>query len=119
MIVPVLEPQHIFWRAQIPGLYTDNKAKKTTIVAICAHYAQYLGEGSAGTPQQLIAAFVTKPIHVYWLIDKSQCIKKVGKTLHAHAFLEPACDGQHGYQVPSVNSGFVDILIREQMQNSN
>jgi hypothetical protein len=32
-------------------------------------------------------------------------------------FLEPACDGQHGYQVPSVNSGFIDILIREQMLN--
>jgi hypothetical protein len=34
-------------------------------------------------------------------------------------FLEPACDGQHGYQVPSANSGFIDISIREQTLNSN
>jgi hypothetical protein len=32
-------------------------------------------------------------------------------------FLEPACDGQHGYQVPSVNSSFIDIQIHEPMLN--
>jgi hypothetical protein len=26
-------------------------------------------------------------------------------------FFEPACDGQHGYRVPSVNSAFIGFLI--------
>jgi hypothetical protein len=30
-------------------------------------------------------------------------------------FMEPACDGQHGYRLPSVNSGFIDIQIYEPM----
>jgi hypothetical protein len=32
-------------------------------------------------------------------------------------FSEPTCDGQHGYQVSSVNSGFIDIQIHEPTQN--
>jgi hypothetical protein len=42
------------------------------------------------------------------------------KKLFIHKlFLEPACDGQHGNQVPSVNSSFIDTLICEPLLNSN
>ncbi len=36
--------------------------------------------------------------------------QKIKEKLFKHpGFSEPACDGQHGYRVPSVNSGFIDI----------
>jgi hypothetical protein len=34
--------------------------------------------------------------------------KKKEKLFKHPVFLDPACDGQHGYQVPSVNSSFIE-----------
>jgi hypothetical protein len=37
-------------------------------------------------------------------------LKNKKEKLFKHpGFLEPACDGQHGYQVLPVNSSFIDI----------
>ncbi len=42
------------------------------------------------------------------------------KKLFIHmGFLEPACNDQHGYQVLSVNSGFIDIKVHKPMLHWN